>query len=136
MAEDAAAGRVYLAEDELRAAGLSHAEILAAAQPGHAVGSPPLLPAFVEGQIERARAWYARAEPGLALIPSWRARLCVRAMGVLYGEILAVLETQGRDPYRGRARVSLGRKLWLAAACLFGRKLPRPRRAPLVPANA
>jgi phytoene synthase len=127
VAEDAAAGRVYLAEDELSAAGLSHAALLAASRPGQAASGPPGLPAFVEGQIERAREWYARAEPGIALIPSWRARLCVRAMGVLYGEILTALEAQGHDPYRGRARVSLGRKLWLAAACVFGRKLPRPK---------
>ena len=125
VAEDAGRGRVYLAEDELRAAGLSHALLLQAGD-----RAPAGFPEFVAGQIERARAWYARAEPGLAQIPSWRARLCVRAMGVLYGEILAALERQGRDPFAGRARVSTARKLWLLAACVLGRRLPAPRRGP------
>ena len=126
VAADAALGRVYLAADELAAAGLTQQQLVEAARAGSHTG-PAGLPAFLDGQIERAREWYARAEPGIAQIASWRSRLCVRAMGVLYGEILAVLEEQGRDPFRGRARVSLWRKLWLAAACVFGRRLPHPR---------
>jgi phytoene synthase len=133
VAADAEMGRVYLAADELAAAGLSHEQVLLAARNGSAA-SPPGLARFLEGQIERARDWYARAESGIAQIGSWRARLCVRAMGVMYGEILTALEAQGRDPFRGRARVSLGRKLWLAAACVFGRRLPHPRAAARLPA--
>ena len=109
--EDLALGRIYLAEDELRALGLSHARVEA-----RSLSAP-----FVAGQIARARSWYARAVPGVRAIGSWRARLCVRAMGVLYSEILAQLERQGLDPFRGRAKVSLGRKLWLLTASIFGR---------------
>lgn len=111
--EDLGLGRIYLADEELRAFGLSHVDV----EQRH------LSVAFISSQIARARGFYARAAPGVRAIGSWRARLCVRAMGVLYREILAQLERQGQDPFRGRARVSAGRKLWLVLTCLFGRGL-------------
>jgi phytoene synthase len=114
VAEDLDRGRVYLAHDELALARVSVEARKADAPFRH----------FFAGQIAQAREWYARAEPGLRQIPSLRARLCVRAMGVLYGEILSVLERRGCDPFAGRARVGTLRKLWLVAACLFGRPLP------------
>ena len=112
--EDFARGRVYLAADELLAAG-------AVVERRRADGP---FRAFFAGQIAEARAWYARAEIGIRAIPSFRARVCVRAMGVLYGEILAELERRGLDPFSGRARVSLPRKLWLLCKSVFGRPLP------------
>lgn len=115
--EDLERRRVYLAADELAAAG--------AVVERRRADAP--FRAFFAGQIAEARAWYARAEPGLRAIPSFRARVCVRAMGVLYGEILTVLERRGLDPFRGRARVSLPRKLWLLVASVFGRALPGVR---------
>jgi 15-cis-phytoene synthase len=127
VAEDGLAGRVYLPADELARAGLGHEELLAGAQ---GLPLPPRWRELVAEQIARAREWYARAEPGIGQLSSWRARLCVRVMGVLYGEILAVLEAQACDPLRGRAKVPFRRKLWLAAGCLFGRRLPGAR-APL-----
>ena len=79
---------------------------------------------YFAAQIAQARVWYARAELGVRQIPSRRARLCVRAMGVLYGEILTELERRHCDPFAGRARVSTARKLWLLVASVFGRPLP------------
>ena len=111
--EDLRLGRIYLADEELRGAGLSHESVLARR----------LTREFMATQVARARGFYASAEPGVRSIGSWRARLCVRAMGVLYGEILGQLERQSLDPFRGRARVSTPRKLWLLATCLFGRRL-------------
>lgn len=134
--EDLLRGRIYLADEELRRHRLSHEDLLAlpeAAQaglPAPAAGARALdrgrFRAFVAEQIDRARAWYARAEPGIRRIPSLRARLCVRAMGTIYGEILAELERRGADPLAGRARVSTPRKLWLLLGSLLGRPLPRP----------
>lgn len=129
--EDLSRGRIYLADEELRRHRLSHADLLALTGAARAPGGGPdrgRLRAFLAEQVERARSWYARAEPGLRQIPSLRARLCVRAMGSLYGEILSELERRGLDPLAGRARVSTPRKLWLLLACLLGRPLPRPAR--------
>lgn len=122
--EDLARGRVYLPERELKEAGLSHAAL---EQARAARRASPELRRFLAAQIERARAWYARAEEGVRAIPGLRARLCVRAMGVIYGDILRSLERQGLDPFAGRAHVPLARKLWLLVTCLFARRLPAPR---------
>ena len=114
VGEDLDRGRVYLAQDELAEARI--------AVESRTADAPFRL--YFAGQIAQARGWYARAERGLRQIPSLRARICVRAMGVVYGEILAVLEQRGCDPFGGRARVGTLRKLWLLAASVFGRPLP------------
>ena len=113
VAEDLDRGRVYLAQDELAEAQVSLEARTVDAR----------FRWYFAGQIAEARRWYARAERGVRQIPSLRARLCVRAMGVLYGDILTVLERRGWDPFAGRARVGPLRKLWLLAASAFGRPL-------------
>ena len=122
--EDLGRGRIYLAQDELLEAQVAVEPRLADAR----------FRGFIAEQIAQARAWYARAEPGVRRIPSLRARLCVRAMGVIYGEILAALERQGCDPFAGRARVGTARKLWLLLTCVFGRALPGVARTQPEPA--
>ena len=126
--EDLGRGRIYLPAQELAEHGLDHDALRA-----RRTDEP--LRAFLRRQIARARRVYAQAEPGIARIAGWRARLCVRAMGVLYGEILGELERRGLDPFAGRVRVSMPRKLWLLVTCLFGRPLSRENLACALPAH-
>jgi phytoene synthase len=65
-------------------------------------------------QIERARAFYRAAEPGIAALPNDGSRLTVRLMSTIYGAILDEIERAVDDVYARRARVSFPRKLWLA----------------------
>ncbi|MBS2022284.1 MAG: phytoene/squalene synthase family protein [Deltaproteobacteria bacterium] len=118
--EDLGRGRIYLAQDELVRAGLSHDALTAMRGGG---GPTPALQAFLRSQIRRARQWYAQAERGVQLIPSFRARVCVRAMALLYRDILRSLERQDLDPFAGRARVSAPRKLWLLLCAVAGGRL-------------
>ena len=65
-------------------------------------------------QIERARAYYSLAEPGIAALPADGSRFCARLMSTVYGAILDEIERADYQVYRGRVRVSFLRKLWLA----------------------
>ena len=119
--EDLGRGRIYLPEEELAAFGLTHDDV-------RARRSSPAWLAFVAAQIARARSLYARAAEGIPLIETWTGRLCVRAMGSIYGDILRALERQGGDPFRGRAVVGGGRKMVLLAAAFAN--LPRTWSSP------
>ena len=65
-------------------------------------------------QIDRARAYYSLAEPGIAALPEDGSRFCARLMSTVYGAILDEIERADYQVYRGRVRVSFLRKLWLA----------------------
>ncbi len=65
-------------------------------------------------QIGRARAYYSYAEPGIIALPDDGSRFCARLMSTVYGAILDEIERAHYQVYRGRVRVTFGRKLWLA----------------------
>jgi phytoene synthase len=77
--------------------------------------------ALMRFQIERARAFYRAAEPGIAALPNDGSRLTVRLMGTIYGAILDEIERADYNVYARRARVTFPRKLGLALGILLRR---------------
>ena len=127
VGEDARNGRCYLPEHELAAFGLSRADVLRGD-----VGSDARWRAFMAHQVNRARALYAEAMPGIALL-SPDARRCATACAVGYASILDAIEANRYDTFRTRARLGrLARAsvLW-TAWCTSGVNVP-----PAAPAGA
>ncbi len=125
VGEDLTLGRIYLPAEELRAFGLSHADV-------EARRTGPAWSAFMSAQIERARGYYARADLGVPLIRTWGGRLCARLMRATYGDILRIIELGAYDTFHVRHATSTGRKVALLALSLFG-GVPssgRPQRPP------
>jgi phytoene synthase len=105
--EDFKIDRIYLPARELEKFGVTETDI--ANQELNAS-----FRALMRFQIERARAFYRAAEPGIAALPNDGSRLTVRLMSTIYGAILDEIERAGDDVYARRARVSFPRKLRLA----------------------
>ena len=100
VGEDAANGRCYLPGNDLAAFGLTRADVL-----GARVGTKPEWRALMQFEIARARALYAAAMPGIALLSS-DARRCATACAIGYAGILDAIEDLGYDTFRSRARLS------------------------------
>jgi phytoene synthase len=113
IAEDLRRDRLYLPADELEKFGLTEDDI-ARQRAGDSFR------AMMRFQIDRARAYYSSAEPGIAALPADGSRFCARLMSTVYGAILDEIERADFQVYRGRARVSFPRKLWLAFKCSGG----------------
>jgi 15-cis-phytoene synthase len=112
VVEDARAGRVYLADDDLAAVGV---------EPGEAASrllelaswEAPRRAALFEAQRARAEADYAA---GLAGVPHLRrGRRSITAAALMYREILAQIERDGFGARRQRSVVGRARKLVLVA---------------------
>lgn len=113
VGEDARRGRCYLPADELAQFGLSIEDVLQRTPtlPGRDGWAP-----FMRFQIARARALYAEATPGIALLAS-DAQGCALACAEGYAGILSAIEAQRYDTVSRRARVSTparARLLWKA----------------------
>ena len=113
LGEDLQRGRVYLPAADLDRFGVAR-EDLAAPQASPAVAE------LVAFEVERARAHYRAAEPGIALLaPS--SRPCIRVAFELYGAILTEVEQAGYQVLDRRVTVPRRRRLavagqhWLAA---------------------
>jgi phytoene synthase len=128
VGEDLGRGRIYLPGDELAAYGLTHADV-------EAKRLGPAWETFMAAQVERARAYYTRADAGIGLIRTFGGRLCARVMRAVYGDILREIEAGGYDTLSRRHATGLGRKLSLLVLALFGR-VPPSGRALLLPAQA
>lgn len=118
---DAAIGRVYAPVDWLRS---DHVDPLWLLGNGPAEAYAPNGPvAHVCARLAAvAKERFAEAATALAALP-WSARrrlLPARIMGVVYRDLLTMLEARGGDLRTGRVRVPRGRKLWLAIAAFFG----------------
>lgn len=111
VAEDAERGRIYLPQEDLRAHGVTEAEILSGA-------ATPRFRGLMREQAARARGYFARGERLLPLLDR-RARLCVAMLSGLYREILTVIEAQDYDVFAGRASLSTPRKLALMGHTTF-----------------
>jgi phytoene synthase len=110
--EDWGRDRLYLPAPELARFGLGEDDIAAGIVDER-------FRALVQFQIARARDYYRAAEPGIAGLPRDGSQLCARLMRTIYGAILDEIERADFQVYRGRVRVSLGRKLLLAAGELL-----------------
>jgi phytoene synthase len=113
IGEDWERDRVYLPEDELARYHLTEQDIAARR-------TDEIFRAMMRSQIDRARDYYRAAEPGILALPSDGSRYCARLMSTVYGAILDEIERAEYQVYGRRVRVSLPRKLWLAAGA-FGR---------------
>jgi 15-cis-phytoene synthase len=111
VGEDLERGRVYLPAEDLERFGVSRADLAA----------PRVTPAVAElvaFEIDRARAHYAAAAPGIGLLaPS--SRPCVQVAFDLYGGILDEVERAGYQVLARRVAVPRHRRLQLASRHLF-----------------
>ena len=105
--EDWERDRLYLPVAELKKFGLEPDDI------GRQRLDEPFC-TMMRFQIDRARAYYKAAQPGIAQLPRDGSQLTVRLMSRIYGAILDEIERAHYDVHRGRVRVSFYRKLLLA----------------------
>ena len=111
IAEDGAAGRIYLPLEDLRRFGYSEEQLLA----GEYTDNFRELMKF---EVARARDYY---ESGSKLVPLLepRSRFCPQAMATVYSSLLDRIEQVDYDVLSHRVRVrkrtklTLGAKLWL-----------------------
>jgi phytoene synthase len=111
VGEDARAGRLYLPQDWLRAAGIDPDAWLACPR------FCPALAGVVQRLLHRADTLYRRADPGIAALP----RACRPGIGAarhFYAEIGWQVARQGYDSVGRRAVVPPARKLRLLARSL------------------
>ncbi|MEO8562029.1 MAG: phytoene/squalene synthase family protein [bacterium] len=99
VGEDARNGRCYLPDDDLEQFGLDRSMVLS----GEAAGDPRWA-ALMAFEIDRARALYASATPGIALL-SPDARRCASACATGYAAILGAIESNGYDTFGVRAQL-------------------------------
>ncbi len=107
VGEDFGMGRIYLPRDEMARFGVSEETIAA----GSVTESIRRLLQF---QITRAREYYHRAEPGIALVPDDGSRITVRLMSTLYSKILDAIERNDYDVFSLRAHVPFRTKCRIA----------------------
>ena len=99
VGEDGGRGRCYLPADDLASFDLSVEEVLAGG-----LARDARWRALMAFQVARARALYAEAEPGIALLAS-DARRCALACAVGYAGILNAIERNDYDTFSTRARL-------------------------------
>ena len=122
IGEDARRGRCYLPEDEVATVGLSRNRILEAGQRRDgSLARDPNWRRLLCFQVARARALYAAAQPGIALLAP-DAQRCATACATGYAAILDAIEARDYDTLSGRARVgNWGRATILWEAWRVGR---------------
>lgn len=113
VAEDAVRGRIYLPLEDLDRFSISEDDILG----GRMSDRFARLAAF---EIERARALYALADPGIPRLPV-EVQKAVRLARILYSRILDRIEAREYDVFSGRARTGKIEKITVAAGVLTGR---------------
>jgi 15-cis-phytoene synthase len=97
VAEDLGRDRVYLPAEDLDRFGVRRDDLAAPS-------ASPAVRRLVAFEIERARAHYRDAQPGLAVLPA-RSRRCVRLAYAVYGGILDQIQHASCDVLAGRAVV-------------------------------
>ncbi|MFL6099665.1 MAG: phytoene/squalene synthase family protein [Actinomycetales bacterium] len=104
--EDLARGRIYLPQEDLDRYGVTRADLV------RGVVTEPVrrLLAF---EVDRTRALYERARPGVALVEP-ASRPCLRTAIELYGGILDEVERAGYDVFRSRLAVPNRRRASVA----------------------
>jgi phytoene synthase len=111
VGEDARRGRLYLPRQWMREAGLD---------PDAWLADPRFdgrLADVVRRLLATADGLYRSAEPGIARLPR-RARVAIRAAGLIYRDIGRVVARNGYDSVGQRASTGALRKAWLLARSL------------------
>jgi len=115
VAEDLDRDRVYLPLADLARFGVSVADLREAARRG---STGPAIRELIAFEVDRARAHYAAAAPGVPMLaPSSQG--CIRAAYHLYAGILDEVERAGFDVFARRAVVPRARRMAVAARCLL-----------------
>ncbi|WP_369053583.1 phytoene/squalene synthase family protein [Kineococcus terrestris] len=125
VGEDLERGRVYLPAEDLEAFGVTREDLLAGRR---ARSTPRAVRELLAFEVERTRAVYARAEPGIAMVHP-TSRDCLRTAFELYGGILGAVERAGYDVLWRRVSVPLPRRLAVALPALGRAQLARRREA-------
>jgi phytoene synthase len=120
VAEDWQRGRVYLPQDELRAFGLSEADIAAGVETGDYDNR---WREFMKFQIARARQIYEEAWPGINMLDA-QGRFAIAAAATFYREILDAIEANDYDIFSQRAHVSKWGKIRLLPFIWWRTKFP------------
>jgi len=115
VAEDLERGRLYLPLEDLDRFGVTQRDLVVAAARGRATGP---IRDLIGYEVERARAHYAAAAPGVPLLAP-ASQACIRAAYHLYGGILDEVVRADHDVFLRRATVSTRRRLAVAARCLL-----------------
>jgi len=111
VGEDLDRGRVYLPQADLERFGVRRADLAAAR-------ATPQVAELLAFQVDRARAHYRAAQPGIDLLaPS--SRPCIRVATQLYGAILDEVERARYQILQGRVRVPRHRRLSVAGRHLI-----------------
>lgn len=110
VAEDLERGRIYLPAEELTRFGYSEEKLR------RRVYDESFRNAM-RFQVERARSYYRRAEPGITLLNP-RGRFAVRIAADVYSRILNRIERVNYNVFAGRAAVPAREKFWLTARSL------------------
>lgn len=101
--EDFLKGRIYLPQEEMRKFAVSESEISSEKINEN-------FKQFLMFQICRAREYYAKSSPGIAMIRDSRSRLVILVMKNLYCAILNSIERNNYDIFSKRAQVNTTRK--------------------------
>lgn len=114
VAEDAAAGRIYLPAQEREAYGVRREDLLAGRPSGR-------WKEFMRFQVERAREQYRAAEPGISQLAAGGPRLATWLMRELYAGILDPIEASDYDVFARRHALTLGQKIRRGAGVVIRR---------------
>ena len=104
VAEDAAAGRIYLPARERSEYGIEKKALLQGRPSGRWLE-------FMRFQVERAREQYRRAEPGIGQLAAGGPRLATWLMRELYAGILDPIEKSGYDVFSRRHALGWRQKI-------------------------
>lgn len=112
--EDAAMGRIYLPQEDLRRFGISEQQVFDNESSGNFVE-------MMKFQVARARDYYAKGEKGICLLEK-DSRFTVLLAARIYAKILDEIERRNYNVFTSRAHTSKRQKIfaipkiWLAAA--------------------
>jgi phytoene synthase len=126
VAEDLRRGRVYLPQDSLRACGVDRDRLGYAERSGRVDGP---IRALLAREIERTRALYRSARPGIDLVHV-TSQDCLRTAAELYGGILDEIERADYEIFSRRVTVPAWRRLRVAgpaAVSAWRKRIARPR---------
>lgn len=115
VAEDAAAGRIYLPAEERREYGVEREALLQGRPSGR-------WREFMKFQVERAREQYRQAEPGIGQLAAGGPRLATWLMRELYAGILDPIEASGYEVFSRRHALSLGQKIKRGLSVMLRKK--------------
>jgi len=102
--EDAAMGRIYLPQEDLRKFGVSAEQILAGVMNANFIE-------LMKFEIARARDFYRKGEKGIAFLEK-DSRFTVLLASRIYSRILDEIERQNYDVFSRRAHTSFSEKIF------------------------